>query len=399
MRRFSRICLTALLALGCTGAAMTGCGQPEQTDFALSAELTETLIADSLVSTGNTNRLHRVFERAQAGEDITIAYVGGSITEGFEVGARSPECFASLSAADFQTNYCSGGTVTCQNNGFSGTSSAIGCLRAESAVLASEPDIILIEYAVNDGSDSLYQIAYESLVRTCLEAPNAPAVILLFTYMEQGHTRQEQQQAIGEYYDLGMISVRDAIAEPLSDGTMRWRAYGTDDMHPSAEGHRLLADMIANYFQAAKAKTPDQAYTLPAESLHTDLFRNGKCCDASNTPYRVGSWETGSHNNTFSEGFTHQKDSGNDPLVMDVTGRKLFLIYKQYSDPTWGIAEVYVNGALAGMVAANSPNRYGTPAIELVHEYDTVQEMHVEIKMLDDHAKKSFEVLALGVCE
>lgn len=399
MARFFRICLTALILLAFTGAVMTGCGQSEQPEVTISAELKETLLTDSLVQTGNTYRLHRVFEKAQAGKEITISYVGGSITEGFEVGARAPECFASLTAAEFQTNYCNGGTVNCRNYGFSGTPSVIGCLRADSTVLAAEPDIVFIEYAVNDGTDAMYQTAYESLVRACLEAPSEPAVILLFTYMEQGHTRQDQQQEIGAYYDLGMISVRDAIAAPLADGRMRWKSYGTDDMHPSADGHRLIADMVARYFQTAKNQTPDDEYTLPAESLHPDLFRNGKCCDSSNSAHCAGSWEIGSHNNTFNMGFVHQKDAGNTPLSMDVTGRKLFLIYKQYSDPTWGIAEIYVNGELVGMVSANSPNRYGTPAVDLIHVCDTVQEMQVEIKMLESHADKSFEVLALGVCE
>lgn len=397
MQKYHQICMTALIAVVCAGTALTGCNDEKQKG--LSPEQREKLIADSLISTGNTARLNRVFEKAQAGEDVTIAYVGGSITEGYEAGARSPECFASLTAAAFQTDYCSGGTVTCQNDGFSGTSSVVGCLRAESVVLPSEPDIIFIEYAVNDGQDALYQTSYESLVRTCLEAPNEPAVILLFTYMENGHTCQDQQQAIGEYYDLGMISVRDAVLPLLESGSMEWSEYGSDDTHPSVDGHKIIADMTANYFAAAKNQKPDQNYEIPAESMRENLFRNGSFCDSSNVPHTIGSWEIGTHNNTFKEGFVHPQDGGNEPLTMDVTGRALFLVYKKYSDPTWGLAEIYVNDELSGIVSANVPNSYGEPAVELIKEYDTAQEMHVEIKMLDGQTNRSFEVLALGVCE
>lgn len=390
-------CMAVLAAAIFAGAACSGCGTSEQQNTG--AGLRDTLVTRSLVSTGNTNRLSRVFEKAAAGEDITIAYVGGSITEGYEAGVRSPECYASLTSSEFQTNYCAGGTVICQNDGFGGTPSVIGCLRAESVVLPSQPDIIFIEYAVNDGMDTVYQTAYESLVRTCLEAPNEPAVILLFTYMETGHTCQEQQQAIGEYYDLGMISVRDAIAPELESGNMPWSDYGSDDVHPSVEGHRLLADMTAHYFAEAKQKKPEKSYVLPEEPLHTGLYQHGKICDASNTLYQIGSWEVGSHNNVFQAGFCYQKKGENAPLVMNVKGRSLFIVYKKYNDPAWGLAGVYVNGELAGVVCANAPGSWGGPAVDLIETYDSVQDLHVEIKMLEDQTDKSFEVLAVGVCE
>ena len=42
----------------------------------------EEALAAAQVSLGNNRRLRRVIERARAGEDITIAAIGGSITEG-----------------------------------------------------------------------------------------------------------------------------------------------------------------------------------------------------------------------------------------------------------------------------------------------------------------------------
>ncbi|MBQ5533580.1 MAG: SGNH/GDSL hydrolase family protein, partial [Bacteroidales bacterium] len=185
-----------------TGAAavLTACGTvtPPEKPPETPEEFRAAMLERAVVSTGNTARLNRVFEKAANGGNITIAYVGGSITEGYAAGARSPSCYASVSAADFEKNYCTGGTVTCRNNGLSGTPSVLGNLRVTDEVLASAPDIIFLEFAVNDGKEQEYKTAYESLVRTCLSAPNEPAVILLFTYMENGHTCQEQQVEIGE---------------------------------------------------------------------------------------------------------------------------------------------------------------------------------------------------------
>lgn len=389
-KRLASAAAAAVLA----GTALSGCAakEPETPE-----EFRAAMIARSVVSTGNTARLNRVFEKAENGEDITIAYVGGSITEGYAAGSRSPQCYASVSAAAFQETYCAGGVVTCQNNGLSGTPSVLGNLRAGAEVLPAQPDIIFLEFAVNDGMEMDCRVSYESLVRTCLEAENEPAVILLFTYMETGHTCQEQQQEIGTLYDLGMISVRDAILPEMEAGRMAWSEYGDDDVHPTVEGHALLASFIAEYFAQAKAKKPDKSYQIPAEQVYPSLYPNASLCDAANTLYRDGAWVAGTNNSYFRAGFVYQPNEDNAPLGMTVTGKTLFVVYKKVNDPNWGMAGVYVNGSLAGIVNGYGVNGWGGPAVDIIETYDSVQEMKVEIKMLDDHTDKSFEVFALGV--
>ncbi len=397
IRRLAALAASAVLSC----AALTACGsgasskkEPETPE-----EFRAAMIERSVVSTGNTARLNRVFDRAEKGGDITIAYVGGSITEGYAAGARSPQCYASVSAAAFQDTYCKGGTVTCQNNGLSGTPSVLGNLRAGSEVLPSNPDIIFLEFAVNDGTEMDYKVCYESLVRTCLEAENEPAVILLFTYMETGHTCQEQQQEIGAHYDLGMISVRDAILPEMEAGRMQWSEYGDDDVHPTVQGHALLGEFIAEYFRQAKAKKADASYQLPSDTVYPNLYRNGKLFDAANTTYRDGDWTPGTNHSYFRGGFVYQPNGSNAPLTMTVTGKSLFLVYKKANDKNYGMATVFINGERASIVNGYGVNAWGGPAVELIQANDSVQEMKVEIKMLDDQTGKAFEVFAIGTGE
>ena len=77
-----------------------GCGQ------IYSAEQYE-MLARSLLLAGNNLRLKRVIERAQAGEDITIATIGGSITEGAGT-SKYADCYASRFAKGFSQRYGSG---------------------------------------------------------------------------------------------------------------------------------------------------------------------------------------------------------------------------------------------------------------------------------------------------
>lgn len=380
--------LSAALLAGCGGAASKAPETPE--------EFRAAMIDRAVVSTGNTARLNTVLERAKGGSDITIAYIGGSITEGYAAGARSPQCYASLSAADFQSSYCQGGTVTCRNNGLSGTPSILGNLRVSEETLPAQPDIIFIEFAVNDGGEPDYTVSYESLVRTCLEAENNPAVILLFTYMENGHTCQDKQQEIGAHYDLGMISVRDAILPEMEAGRMAWSEYGDDDVHPSVAGHRLVADFIAKYFEKAAAKKPDSSYSVPAEAVHPGLFSGGALHDAANMTYKDGDWTPGTNNQRFQAGFVYQKGGGNAPLTFDLTAQTLFLVYKLSPDKAYGMAGVYVNGELAGVVNGYGANAWNGPAVTKIKDFGTETELHVEIRMLDDHTDRDFEIFAVG---
>lgn len=43
-----------------------------------------TMIERSLMNLGNTYRIRKAIEKARAGKEVTLAYIGGSITQGAE---------------------------------------------------------------------------------------------------------------------------------------------------------------------------------------------------------------------------------------------------------------------------------------------------------------------------
>ena len=67
--------------------------------------------------------------------------------------------------------------------GVGGTPSELGMIRFDRDVLrdGQQPDIVVIEFAVNDEGDETKGDCYESLVRKVLNLPWKPAVILLFS--------------------------------------------------------------------------------------------------------------------------------------------------------------------------------------------------------------------------
>ena len=52
------------------------------------------MLQKSLVQTGNVRRLKRAMQRAKQGEDVTVAFIGGSITQGAGAIPINTMCYA-----------------------------------------------------------------------------------------------------------------------------------------------------------------------------------------------------------------------------------------------------------------------------------------------------------------
>jgi lysophospholipase L1-like esterase len=233
--------------------------------------LTRDMIARSQVSNGDLTRLINVVAKARRGEPVTIGVIGGSITVG--AFASKPEnSYAGRLLAWWQEQFpqCEFRLV---NAGAGGTGSMVGALRADKDLLFAKPDLVVIEFAVNDYYTD--GEAYEGLVRQILAQPNSPAVLLLFMMWERGGNDQEMQSKIGAYYGLPMVSFRDALWPEISAGRIRWSDYIVDTVHPNDAGHKLAARLLTTMCGAglkATATNTTRTGSLPPP-LHTDSFQ------------------------------------------------------------------------------------------------------------------------------
>lgn len=219
----------------------------------------------SLYSLGNVSRLNEKLEKARSGEKTVVAYLGGSITEG--LGTDNKDLgYARVSYEYIKDTYGTSDNVEYVNAGLSGTNSTLGMIRVGRQVLDYEPDIVFIEFAVNDGTDELAKESYDSLVKTILSYKSNPAVVLIFTILESDYSAQDHMKEIGKYYDLPMISVADALRPEFKAGTMVWRDYSNDGSHPHEEGHKLIAGFIKNLFEKAQEVKKSDELTIGNES-------------------------------------------------------------------------------------------------------------------------------------
>ena len=64
-----------------------------------------TMIERSLMNLGNTYRIRKAIEKARAGKEVTLAYIGGSITQGAGATPINTECYAYKSYQLFKSRF------------------------------------------------------------------------------------------------------------------------------------------------------------------------------------------------------------------------------------------------------------------------------------------------------
>ncbi|MBP5331215.1 MAG: SGNH/GDSL hydrolase family protein, partial [Lachnospiraceae bacterium] len=224
-------------------------------DEAIEKYLDKEIISRSVANTGDTNRLTELFGRAEAGEKLTIAFLGGSITQGC-LSSIPEKCYAYL-VYDWFVRTFPKSEFTYVNAGIGGTTSQFGAARLEDDVLLYKPDFCMVEYSVNDSDNAFFRETYESVVSRILESKTQPAVMILHNlFYKDGHNAQKQHLAVGKAYGVPCVSVRDAIFPEIETGKIQIPQLSSDGLHPNDDGHAVLAALICHMLEEIRQTSP-----------------------------------------------------------------------------------------------------------------------------------------------
>ena len=361
-------------------------------------EAYDAMIERSLMTLGDTSRMLNVLKKAQNGEEITIGYIGGSITEGMTAGPGL--CWAKLTY-DWLCEKYPDTKINYVNAGLSGTPSTLGVMRAERDLYAEfTPDIVFIEFAVNDGQTATDKTSYESLVTKILKKENNPAVVLFFTVIESGYTCEKHMSEIGKHYNLPMISLNNSLKPEFDAGTMKWADYSDDQSHPNVWGHSMVKDLITNYFSKVMEKLDEEIpeeIPLPEKALNSTKFEDMHFLDATNlTADSLGSFKVidNAHGH-FTDGW-QDKAAGTEAIEFTIECRTLFLVYLCSSSKHYGTVEVYVDGELMKEVNASHKDGWNNPENAMIFSDDESAVHKVTLKLKEE--KSIFSILGFGVC-
>ncbi|HCS50906.1 MAG TPA: acyl-CoA thioesterase, partial [Planctomycetaceae bacterium] len=202
--------------------------------------------------------LGNVLAKLKDGQSVKIAYLGGSITAANGWRVKTREWFANeFPDAEVEEIHAAIG----------GTGSDLGVFRVQRDALQFEPDLLFVEFAVNDGGASPQRIwqAMEGIVRQAWAQNSRIDICFVYTFrtgfeepLRKGECPQSisAMEMLADHYGIPSIDFAMKIVEleqagklifksdqPTKEGVVR---FSSDGVHPLDEGHQIYAEIVAD---------------------------------------------------------------------------------------------------------------------------------------------------------
>ena len=209
-------------------------------------------------------RLKNLMKRAANGESLVIGFLGGSITQG-SLSSTPKTCYAYLVYEWWKKSFPNA-AFSFVNGGIGGTTSHYGGARAWKDVLCYRPDIVTVDFSVNDDANEFFEETYEGTLRRLLAAPSAPAVVVLNNvFYDTGKNAQNYHNRIADHYGIPHVSIKDTVYPDVESGKIVRADITPDNLHPNDKGHRLVADEICKLLDSIKAEVEEE--TIAGENI------------------------------------------------------------------------------------------------------------------------------------
>lgn len=222
--------------------------------------------------------------RDEEGEAIAVAFLGGSITEGY--GASEPDAtsWRALTERYFKESYPD---VRWRfvNAGVGGTDSSLGAHRfARHALQNGKVDLLFVEFAVNDAQKRAKSPegraeairGMEGIVRQCRRWSPSADIVFLYSADEASLAEDEPffvaaHEAVADRYALPSVSFVEGIRACIAPGV--WKSFAPDGVHPNDEGYAIYAGMLREFLDAALKKGAANPATNPLpEPIRVDNY-------------------------------------------------------------------------------------------------------------------------------
>lgn len=255
--------------------------------------------------------LPHVFAKLNAGKPVTVAYFGGSITAGAGASHAEQTSYRGLVGQWFTTTFPKA-TVTNVDAAIGGTGSDLGAFRVGRDVLAHHPDLVFVEFAVNDGStpEPMIDRAMEGIVRQIRRHDPATDICFVYTFVVgqraevvgTGLTRaMRRDEAVAAHYDIPSVNMALPAARRLAGGTLTASDFSKDGVHPTDAGYKVYADTLIAFLESQRTRRTAalRPHPLPAPLRSDSLEHAQMISPAQMAPYGAG-WTTDTHNPTGS---------------------------------------------------------------------------------------------------
>jgi hypothetical protein len=199
------------------------------------------------------------FYKLHHADSIKIVYFGGSITDA-NSGWRDQ-------STDWIKAEYPGCKIQQKNASLPGTGSDFGAFRTEKDVISSKPDLVFVEFAVNDDGHQPENISrsMEGIVRKIRRSLPYCEICFVYTvsYAMDSILREGKlpvsastMETVADHYGITSIFMAAGIIKFANDGKLVWKGkieenpgkfvFGPDGVHPySQTGHKLYTEAVS----------------------------------------------------------------------------------------------------------------------------------------------------------
>ncbi len=345
---------------------------PDRTELA-------TLLPTATVGSAEKSRIIGVMKSALEGKELMVMGIGTSIMAG-----ANANDFKKTSLSPLVYNWWVSKFPKTKINFFNagiGASSAVYAVhRAERDILKFNPDFTVIDYA--GGEKNFEAEGFEGLIRKMLIQRPQSAMLSIIECGKNPGMPSELHLAVCENYGIPVLSVPQVLQPMLKSGRLVWADWSADTIHPSNDGHAMIADLIISFLEVCYKEAT--ASTTPVEigELKPPVTKNGfaksSVKDSSNfTPESSGNWtpyhDSSSWNNSWAANAEGQ------PMVLKLKAKSLIFGYRKTIKPTNGKLIVKMDGQQIKEIDPNFKNGWGDwVPNETVFKADTAEEHTIE---------------------
>jgi lysophospholipase L1-like esterase len=248
-------------------------------------------------------------QTASRGGMLNVVFLGGSLTWG--ANATDPQLFSYRAhlMRKFQERYPHA-PLRYWDTSIGGQGSQLAVFRLNRDVLSRQPDLLFLEFAVNDGpseTDEERLASYEALVRRVIREAACPIIISILAVREDvigapmQRPRHAAHEKIAAAYNCGLALTVPWIRKQVGSGRVKienlWANPNwpnpKDVTHPGNRGYELFAEVIWQAF--AEAVKKKYVCRLPEQMLYPATYLKAARSSLAALPVPAG-WKKGQPN-------------------------------------------------------------------------------------------------------
>ena len=299
-----------------------------------------------ILNRGNLTRLKNFLNRAAEGERLTVGFIGGSITQGFAA-TEADKCYAARTVAWLRKLFPNT-EFDYVNAGIGATNSQFGAARVQEDLLKRLPDLVMVEFSVNDHSTPHDRETYEGLVRQIYGSSSHPAMVLLHSvYYDTGKSAAYYHAQIARHYDLPSLSMQNSIYPAVAAGRLPAEKITADFLHPNDLGHELMASVITNFLEKViHDKSEEQKECFPEPLTENTYEHCSRLQYFNSTPEKSGFEEDMTPQREITDIFRNGWSAGEKGAYLKFTfrGTGAAVQYRRVKDGPAPVAAAVVDG-------------------------------------------------------